>query len=134
MFKPLRMDITATSVVTASITPSSVRNVRILCARNVSIAIATVSRSATYVWRNVILWDGGFAGWPGVGKVGLGPSRRAVAPAPRLSILRAPGPESFSASPLYAAADEAKANMPSLAANFSALYKDAPRLAYWTRQ
>jgi len=29
------------------------------------------------------LWDGGFAGWPGVGKVGLGPSRRAVAPAGR---------------------------------------------------
>src|SRR5580692_1179644 len=44
---PFSTDITATSVVTARITPSNVRNVRSLCERNVSSAMRKVSCRAT---------------------------------------------------------------------------------------
>src|ERR1700735_201850 len=46
-FSPLSTDITATRVVTASITPSRVRKVRSLCDRSVSSAIQKVSCNAT---------------------------------------------------------------------------------------
>src|SRR5580704_18793327 len=46
-FSPFKTDITATSVVTARITPSNVRKVRSLCARKVSSAMRIVSCNAT---------------------------------------------------------------------------------------
>src|ERR1700735_1535868 len=60
-FNPLRIDITATRVVTASITPSRVRKVRSLCDRSVSSAIQKVSCNATSDCLNS---DRGFRGLP----------------------------------------------------------------------